>query len=89
MPSCVESVDQFARLGVRMLDEAGEHLHQPPLERALGFRDAVPRGHGLGARRQLGVGGNPAQLLLALEDALAQRVPAVVELALCTCPPIP
>ena len=38
-------------------------------------------GHGIGARRQFGVGGNPAQLLLALEDALAQRVPAVVELA--------
>ena len=33
--------------------------------------------------------GNPAELLLAGEDALAVPVPAVVELALCTCRPTP
>ena len=38
-------------------------------------------GHALGARRQFGVRRNPAQLLLALEDALAKLVPAVIEAA--------
>ena len=84
----VELVDDPADLGVGVLDEAGEDLHQPPLEGPLGLGDAVPGGHGLGARRELGVGGDPAELLLALEDALAHRVPAVVELALVLVGPL-
>ena len=62
-----------------MLGEACEHFHQPPLERALRLRDAIPAGHVLGARRQFGVRRNPTQLLLALEDALAQLIPAAIE----------
>ena len=84
----IEFVDQLADLSVDVLDEAGEDLHQAPLERALGLGDAVPRGHGVGARRELRVGRDPAQLLLAREDALAIRVPAVVELALVLVGPL-
>ena len=78
----VELVDQLAGLHVHVLDEAREDFHQPPLERTLRLRNAVPRRHVVGARRELGVGGNPAHLLLPREDTLAIRVPAVVELAL-------
>ena len=77
----IQFVDHLAGLNVDVLDEAGEDFHQPPLERTLRLRDAVPRGHALGARRELGIGGNPAEFLLALEGALAQRIPAIVELA--------
>ncbi len=41
----VQLVDHLADLGVDVLDEAGEDLHQPQLERTLRLRDAVPRGH--------------------------------------------
>ena len=77
----LQPVHQLADLGVGVLDEPGEHLHQPPLERPLRLGDAVPRRHRVGSRRQLRVGGNPAELLLPREDALAVLVPAVVELA--------
>ena len=85
----LEPVDELADLRVGVLDETGEHLHQPPLERPLRLGDAVPRGHRVGSRRQLRVGRNPAELLLPGEDPFAELVPAVVELALCTCRPIP
>ena len=65
-----------------MLDESGEHLHQPQLECPLAFGDVVPSRHGGGSRGQLGVGRDPAPLLLAGEHALAHSVPAVVEPAL-------
>ena len=64
-----------------MFDEAGEDFHQSALERALRFGNAVPRWHRYRARREFGVGRNPAQLLLAREYALPIGVPAVVELA--------
>ena len=64
-----------------MLEEAGENLHQPRLKWALRLGDAVPRGHRVGARREFRVRGNPADVLLPLEDALAIGVPAGVELA--------
>ncbi len=75
----IETVDQLANLSVNMLGEASKDFHQPPLKGALRLRDAVPSGHALCARRQFGVRRNPAQLLLALEDALAQLIPAIVE----------
>ena len=81
LPGLVEVVDQLADLRVHVLDEAGEDFHQPQLKGAFGFRNAVPRRHGLGARRQFGIGRNPAELLLAREDSFAELVPAVVELA--------
>ena len=70
---------KLAGLCIDMLDEAGEDLHQPSLERALRLGDAVPRRHAFRARRELGVGRNPAELLLTREHALAIRVPPVVE----------
>ncbi len=78
----VEFVDHAARLHVDVLDEAREYFHQSTLKRPLRFRNVVPRGHRFGARRELRVGGNPAEFLLPFERALAQRVPAVVELTL-------
>ena len=78
----LDLVDQPADLHVDMLGEAGGHFHQAALEGLLILRDAVPGGHGRMARRQLGVGGNPALRLGAVEDPLAVGVPAVVELAL-------
>ena len=42
-----------------------------------------------GARRQLGVGGNPAELLLAREDSLAHARPSRRRTCLCTCRPTP
>src|SRR5271167_451340 len=64
-----------------MLDETRENLHQPGLERALRFRDAVPRRHRVRARSELRARRNPAYVFLPLEDALAIGVPAGVELA--------
>ena len=77
----VEFVDHAARLHVDVLDETREHFHQAPLKRPLRFRNAVPRRHRIGARRELRILGNPAEFLLPLERAFAQRIPAVVELA--------
>ena len=75
-----QPVHELADLRVGVLDETGEHLHQPPLEGPLRFGNAVPRRHRVGSRRQLRVRRDPAEFLLALEHALAVLVPAVVEL---------
>ena len=45
-PERVQAVDEPAHLRIRVFDEAGEHLHQAPLEGPLGLGDARPRGHG-------------------------------------------
>ena len=76
----VQLVEDPADLNVDVLHEAGEDLHQPPLEGSLRFGDVVPALHGVGARRELGVVGDPAAFLLPGEDTLAIVVPAVVEL---------
>ena len=81
-PQALELIDHLPHLGIHMLHKAGVDLHQPQLERALGHRNAVPGGHGGGAGRQFGVGGNPAELLLARKHPLAVGIPAGVELAL-------
>ena len=81
-------VDDLAGIGVRMFGEAGEDLHQPALERLLGVRDRVPRGHRRRPRRELGVLRNPALGLGAGEGAFAISVPSVVELALVLVGPL-
>ena len=64
-----------------MFAETGVDFHEPQLKGAFGFGDAVPCGHGRGARGQFGVGGNPAELFLAGKDFFTELVPALVELA--------
>ena len=76
-----EAVDELADLRIDMLEEAGENLHQPRPERTLRLRNAVPRRHRLGARRQLRVRRNPAECLLPWRRPFTIDVPAGVELA--------
>ena len=77
----VEEIHQLADLGVGVFAEAGVEFHQTRLESAFRFGDVRPGGHGRVARREFGVGGNPAERFLAGEDFLAKLVPALVELA--------
>ena len=75
-------VDDAAGLFVGVLHETGEKLHQPGLERALIGGNVLPGRDAVGAWVQDGVGGDPAQVLLPGKDALAHRIPAVIEHAL-------
>ena len=84
----VDLVDDPADLNIHVLGEARRHFHQAALEGLLVLGDAVPGRHRLVPRGELGVGGDPAFLLGALEDALAIGVPAVVELALILVGPL-
>src|SRR5207245_4226781 len=68
--------------GIGGLGTAGKNLRRPRLEFPLVCRNAVPTRHRLVAWRELRVRRNPAELLLPLERALAQFIPALVELAL-------
>ena len=87
-PEAIELVDQLAGLRVHVLDEARVDFHQPELERPLGLRNAGPRRHVRRARRELRIGRNPAELLLAREHALAVGIPTGVELALVLAGPL-
>ena len=64
-----------------MAEEAREHLHHPGRQPARLGRQRRPVGHVRVVARQLGVGGQDPELLLAGEHLLAVGVPAVVELA--------
>ena len=77
----LEPVHELADLRIGVLDEPGEHLHQPPLERPLRFGNAVPRSQRVGPRRQFRVRRESSRAPSVAEDALAIPVPAVVELA--------
>ena len=66
---------------VGVAEEAREHLHHPGRQPARLGRQRLPLGHVRVVARQLGVGGQDAELLLAGEHLLAVGVPAVVELA--------
>ncbi len=85
----VDFVDEPADLDVDVFGKAGGDLHQAALERLLVFGDAVPGGQCRVARGEFRVLRDPALLLGALEDTLAVGVPAVIELALRICRPIP
>ena len=78
----VERVDEPADVVVGVLEEAGVDLHLAGEHGLQLVRHVVPGGDLLGARRQLGVRRDDAELLLAREGLLAERVPAVVEPAL-------
>ena len=83
-----ERVDQPADVVVGVLQEAGVDLHLAREDRLQVVRRLVP-GRDLGRPRgQLGVLRDDAELLLARERLLAQRVPALVELALVLVRPL-
>ena len=87
-PEVVERVDQPPDVVVGVLQEAGVDLHLAREHRLELVGHVVP-GRDLGrARGQLGVGRDHAELLLARERLLAQRVPAVVEPALVLVRPL-
>ena len=75
-------VDDPAHVVIDVRPVGGEHLHHPGVEPLLVGVERVPRGQALGARRELRVWRDDAELLLPLERLLAVRVPAHVELAL-------
>ena len=85
----VQFVEDAVDLDVDVFEEAGEHLHEAPLEGPLLLGDVRPALHGVRARRQLGVGGYPPGGLLPGEDPFAVGVPAVVEGALILIGPFP
>ena len=78
----LERVDQPPEVMVGVLEEPGVDLHLAREDRPHVLGRLVPGGNLGRARRQLGIRGDHAQLLLAREGFLAQLVPALVELAL-------
>ncbi len=81
LPKLGDGVDDPPDLGVGMGQEARVDLHQAPGYRLVPIVVVRPRGYLLGSWRQLGTGGNDAHLDLAGIYPLAQRIPALVELA--------
>ena len=77
----LECVHEPADVVVGVLEEAGVHLHLPREHRLEIVGHVVPGRDLLGPLGQLGLGRDHAELLLARERLLAQRVPALVELA--------
>ena len=83
-----EGVDQPADLHVGVLGEPGVGLHEPD-GHALGVLvELVPVRHSVRPGRQLGVGADDAEPLLAFEDLLAHGVPAGVEPTLVPLDPL-
>ena len=78
----LEEVEQAPDVVVGVLQKTGVHLHHARIDLAL-VRRALAPGFDIGiVARQLGVGGNDTQFLLAGKDLLAIGIPAVIELAL-------
>ena len=77
----IDRVQQPPNVPVGVLRVAGEHLHLPRVELLLGVRERVPGREQIRPFGQLGVFGDDAKFLLALERLLAQLVPTLVELA--------
>ena len=84
----VEGVDQPADVVVGVLEEAGVHLHLARQHRLQLVRHVVPGGDLGRPLGQLRVLGHDAELLLAGERPLAERVPPLVELALVLVRPL-
>ena len=77
----LDRVEQPADVPVGVLLEAGVDLHLPRVQLLLAVGERVPGRERVRSRRQHGVGGDHAELLLPLERLLAEHVPALVELA--------
>ena len=85
----LERVDQPPDVVVGVLHEARVDLHLAREHRLQIVRRVVPGGDLRGSRGQLRVLRDDAELLLAGQRLLAQRVPALVELALVAGPTTP
>ena len=77
----LDGLDDAADLVVGVLDRAAEDFHPAGADLLVGVAELVPRRQGRGPRRELGAGRDDPQLLLPRQDALAELVVAVVELA--------
>ena len=88
MLEVLERVDQQPDVVVGVLEVAGVDLHLAGEHRLHLVGDVVPRRDAGAALGQLAVGRDHAELLLAGERLLAQRVPALVELALVLVGPL-
>ena len=84
----LDGVEQAAHVPVGVRGVAGVDLHLTGVELLLVGGERVPGGELGGPRRELGVGGDHAELLLAGERLLAVGVPAAVELALVLVAPL-
>ena len=74
-------------LGVGVFGESSEGLHERLGHLTLLRGQLRPRGHALGPRRQLGVVGNNAQLLLSRQGDVTLLVPSVLEAPPVLLPP--
>ena len=77
----LDRVEQAADVPVGVLLEAGIDLHLPRVQLLLAVRKRVPGREVVRSRRQHRVRRDHAQRLLPLEGLLAERIPALVELA--------
>ena len=84
----LDRVDHPTDVVVGVLGVPGVHLHLARVERLQLVGNVVPRRERLVAGRELGVGGNDAELLLARERLLAEPVPSLVELPLVLVGPL-
>ena len=78
----LDGVEHPSHVPVGVLRVTGVDLHLAGVQRLLVVRQRLPGRERVVARRQLGVGRDDPELLLAGEDLLAHGVPAAVEPAL-------
>ena len=83
-----ERVEEPADVMIGVLHEPGVDLHLPGEDRLEVVGHVVPGRDLVRACRQLGVGGDDAELLLPGERAVPQGVPAVIERALVLVRPL-
>ena len=86
-PEVVEGVHEPPDVVVCVLEEAGVDLHLAGEHGLQLVGHVVPGGNLLMPSSQLGLVGDDAERLLPFDDLLAEGVPALIELTLCTCPP--
>ena len=84
----VERVHEPTDVVVGVLEEAGVDLHLAGENRLQRIGHVVPGGNLLVPRGQLRLRGHDSELLLASQDLLAQRVPALVEAPLVLVRPL-
>ena len=84
----LDGVEEAADVPVGVVHEAGVDLHLPRVELLRGVVERVPGVEEIGPLGQHCVLRDHAELLLALEDLLADLVPALVELALVLVGPL-
>lgn len=77
-PRVAQPVEETPDLVVGVVEERGERLLQPCRQPSLGVGERLPRLDARVAIRQLGVGRDDPELLLALEPTLTHDVPTLV-----------